>query len=50
MGSAMSATASVEFPMLTLLLMALVVALGYGISMTGLAEDMAIIKQIVGLR
>lgn len=50
MGSAMGATASVEFPMLSLLLMALVVALGYGISMTSLAEDFAIVQQLLRLR
>ena len=52
MGSAIGvgATASVELPIVSLLLMALVVALGYGISMTSLAEDIGIIQQLVGLR
>ena len=34
----------------SILLMALIVALGYGLSFTGLVNDLAIIQQLVNLR
>ena len=50
MASAVAATSNGEFRTVSLLLMALVVALGYGLSMTSLTEDLAILQQLVRLR
>jgi hypothetical protein len=50
MASEMSATSSVEFPTFSLLLIALVVALGYGVSLASLVEDLTIFQQVLGLR
>jgi len=41
---------SVRFSLYSVLLMALIIGLGYGLTLTGLVDDLAIIRELLKLR